>query len=494
MIILRLGFKKQRGAATLAITLIVLLLITMITLFTARSLVTEQRVSANQYRAEQAESAASAGLDLGTALLNIQRVSVDRNADGDTTDDPGDKLLLEYGPTDHLLTNNSRSRNCPAGAMDLNGDGDTADPGEAPVDLNGDGDTADPGESPLRVVGVTSCDALNSMSPPFTAGQATGFITDPNSGQRLPTTVAFDCRGSDPNKAGIPPELRCTTLPLGIWAFGWSDDGTARHRMTVTVSKTDAISSQPNPIGLTSFSSVDQGGNLKIANFYNDDTIWSGRSVTADGTPETYIRKPGDTTRADCSLTGSDWTNFLAAHAMLASKDAKVGLSADVIENDPNLLALTEDKFWSLYFNAGRDAIRQRAEDLGQNYTSCPSESDLNNRTGIIWIPGGCTFSGTFVVGSFLSPAIFVADGDITLHGGTFNGLTYVEGKLYTNAQTRFNGLVGVEDARPAVGDSTSPGAGVDICVEPGFFSGEKGIIKSDVGLVPGTWRDWRVF
>jgi len=167
----------------------------------------------------------------------------------------------------------------------------------------------------------------------------------------------------------------------------------------------------------------------------------------------------------------------------------------DIIENDPNLLALSEDKFWSLYFNASRDAIKQRAQDIGQKYASCPSPGTLNGKTGFIWIEVDCDLQSQITVGTFLSPTIMVVDGDLTVRGGTFNGLVYVEGQLTTNANTRFNGLVVVEDDRPPAANSVDPGGGgADICVELGFFTGEKGIITGEAGLVPGTWRDWRVF
>ena len=51
----------QRGVATLAISLIILFLVTIVTLYTANTSVLEQKVSANQYRSDQAFSAANAG-------------------------------------------------------------------------------------------------------------------------------------------------------------------------------------------------------------------------------------------------------------------------------------------------------------------------------------------------------------------------------------------------------------------------------------------------
>ena len=53
--------------ATLTIVLLLLFVATLVTLYTANTTVREQQVSANQYRADQALSAANAGLDYALA-------------------------------------------------------------------------------------------------------------------------------------------------------------------------------------------------------------------------------------------------------------------------------------------------------------------------------------------------------------------------------------------------------------------------------------------
>ena len=62
--------RYQRGVATLAVALLLLFLVTIVTLYTANTSVMEQKVSANQYRADQAFSAANAALDYGIARLD----------------------------------------------------------------------------------------------------------------------------------------------------------------------------------------------------------------------------------------------------------------------------------------------------------------------------------------------------------------------------------------------------------------------------------------
>src|SRR5690554_727723 len=57
----------QTGLSTLVVILLLLFVATMVTLYTANTSVREQQVSANQMRADQALSAANAGLDYAFA-------------------------------------------------------------------------------------------------------------------------------------------------------------------------------------------------------------------------------------------------------------------------------------------------------------------------------------------------------------------------------------------------------------------------------------------
>lgn len=60
----------EHGAATLAITLILLFSLSLIVLYSARVSLIEQKISANEYRARQAFEAAQAGLEIAAASLN----------------------------------------------------------------------------------------------------------------------------------------------------------------------------------------------------------------------------------------------------------------------------------------------------------------------------------------------------------------------------------------------------------------------------------------
>jgi len=474
-------FRQQRGAATLAITLIVLLLITLITLFTSRTMIMEQRVSANQYRADQAESAASAALDLGVRLMNGDNIRIDRNADGDTVDantSPPETLTIANALTNSIACNVS---------IDENGDGDTTDAGEAKT---------------LRLVGVTAVGGDNCArirSPAFPAngstGGATAYIRDPQSQLMLPVTLGFDCRGT------------CADPPYDVWGFGWSDDGTARHRMVVTAGNADIGGSGRPNLPLTAYGTVDSGGNFKIVNMYNQDNIWTGEDVTLQGTPTTRIWQTGDTAVPNCNLSGNAYTNFVNAHTLLAS-DPGVGINADIIDQDPNMSALDEDEFWNLFFTVSREELKSMAEAQGHLFSGDDNQlvSKLDGLTGIVWIDGDVQIQSDPEIGKYgytqngvdipAQPAVVVVDGDFETNGQvTFAGLVYVTGNYGGGGGTRFNGMLAVEDERPPGSVSVDKGNGtVDLCYDPLLGLGKSGLLGGAVGIVPGSWRDWNVF
>lgn len=73
--------KRQEGAATLLVSLILLIAVTLIVIVTSRSAVMEQRISANEVRAKSAFEAAQAGLEFGISYMNSSG-GIDKNQDG----------------------------------------------------------------------------------------------------------------------------------------------------------------------------------------------------------------------------------------------------------------------------------------------------------------------------------------------------------------------------------------------------------------------------
>lgn len=75
------GKKYQQGFATIAVTLMVLLAGTIVAAYTAKSIISEQRVTTNTYGSSKAFDAAQAGLNYGVSYLNENYATI---ADGDT--------------------------------------------------------------------------------------------------------------------------------------------------------------------------------------------------------------------------------------------------------------------------------------------------------------------------------------------------------------------------------------------------------------------------
>lgn len=75
------GPSSQRGVATLVSSVVFLFLSTLLVIFVSRSLLMEQRMSANEIRHKQAFEAAQAGLDQAMIFINTSPQGADKNAD-----------------------------------------------------------------------------------------------------------------------------------------------------------------------------------------------------------------------------------------------------------------------------------------------------------------------------------------------------------------------------------------------------------------------------
>jgi PilX N-terminal len=64
--------RRQRGAAALAVSIVLLVVMTLVGFFVNRGMIFEQRTSANQYRATKAFEMAEAGLEWAVAQLNAE--------------------------------------------------------------------------------------------------------------------------------------------------------------------------------------------------------------------------------------------------------------------------------------------------------------------------------------------------------------------------------------------------------------------------------------
>lgn len=81
----RLSLARERGVATLAVVMVLLFVVALAAAYLGRSLIFEQRTSANYYRSVQAFETAEAALEWATALLNSGRIDSTCAASNDNT-------------------------------------------------------------------------------------------------------------------------------------------------------------------------------------------------------------------------------------------------------------------------------------------------------------------------------------------------------------------------------------------------------------------------
>ena len=123
--------RQQRGAAALALAMVLLFAMTMVAFYANRSLLFEQRTSANQYGATRAFELAEAGIEWATARLNDpQRIDA-ACAPSSSPDDPTFRELMlrhstaqlgyapaaELPPVCRLMAEGSVQCSCPATAL-----------------------------------------------------------------------------------------------------------------------------------------------------------------------------------------------------------------------------------------------------------------------------------------------------------------------------------------------------------------------------------------
>lgn len=141
----------EKGMATLVIILLLLFVATLVTLYTASSTIREQQVSANQYRADQALSAANAGLDYGLAYYT-ENAGPDANNDG-AVDILAIPAPLLTDPDSGKIVTSTVTFTDSDSAVDRNGDLDfNNDAADRPHTLTSTGWSDD--ESATRIISI----------------------------------------------------------------------------------------------------------------------------------------------------------------------------------------------------------------------------------------------------------------------------------------------------------------------------------------------------
>lgn len=516
--------RAQRGVATLAIGVILLVLITLVSLYGMRVTLLEQRVSANDYRSREAYGAAQAGLSYGIELVkgNEGRLR--------STDTNGWLVSTNAGWTDGTISIDCTSP--PSGSIE-----------EAACNsgLSGDIRTyAIPASGTKTAPGPT--DSLTYVSADWPASASGTFADCPGAGCRAQIALIlceFENVG-DPCEDAGGTSSKYAVLVL---ARGESADGTGQAQMremlapldffpgnalpplmaSTNVSISGTLDVVVNPNGAyNTLSGTGQG--VPISGWSNGDLVLSGDASFCY--PDEYFQnsqsQPSDLTSmatCDSSLSNQpcqvDVTTSGGAlcpmpvcddcdcpssgnEALTTSTASNYFEGIDVVDVDgnsgptPDATNFPSDVFQYIFGVDHEDYELIKFSSDTQLLPDCSSID--SSSTGLYWITGDCSISGT--AGSPTGPLLLVTEGDFQMQGGgAFFGLVFafsapgsgINGgaSVKLTGGPQFYGTV-VSDHQVTFGGGT-----YDLIYSQCMFDriGNDDKFKH-LGPVPGSWAD----
>jgi len=435
--------RKQRGFTTLVVSLLILAVVTLITIYAANTTITEQRISATQYRSDQALVAADAGLEWGMAYFGSGgRGTLDCTA---TPYEPcvapggtagggtlfaagynGPEVRVFFCTVGTVFAIQTVDDTCPRPALDAN------QLGIASIGFSDDG-------SAVRIIR-----------------------------QEIQNRVFF---GDGPGSAVTTPSM--VDLTGTIWVINrffnttmWSGD------------------------------SVVEWGNARSFVRNPDFPLNTSPDPNNPGFPVDYIRL----TRRD---VGNGFTSLASSKSWDGTNydivDGDVNLKR--LKDNPDLL------FRSLFNGASKATFERAARQAGQRYTAVQfnalTPAEKRAIAGYVFIeganidPNGLGLNG--VLGGTQdtypdpgNPVLVVVNGSVRFGSNSnFRGFLYVSdpgpglsgsGELVTNGGPNLWGAV--------VTEGTFDGAGTPrLIYDPTAF--DKSNLPSAVAPMSGTWKDW---
>ncbi|GAA4408775.1 pilus assembly PilX family protein [Quisquiliibacterium transsilvanicum] len=431
---------RQRGAATLFTTIIVLVLMTMIAFFANRGVIFESKTAANQYRSTKAIEAADAGLEWALANLNTFR----RITTGCAT------------------STASGSRTFRDRYLDPDGDGSFASRlGVAtPATMEPFATTA---AMCTRSGAGWSCSCPAEGTPP-----AADACTDP---QGCPTfRVSFSSVRDDDNPANpqVDPTLvrvtavGCTDAREPCVPGAGTADGTAEVNQVFKLAS--ALATLP-AAAITAKGYVDFGSNAITAT--NTDPGTNGVTINA----------------------GLDITGFINDSTIDTLPGTPVG--ASLIGNDTSLASLTDDQMFRTFFGSSKEQFRDSPATTIVNCSGVCNTTLLNAIAGgarTIWVEGDMVLNANDVFGSLARPVMLVVNGNIEVRGNmTFYGVLYCQDSTWDNTGGGNAQIIG---AAISEGNFTATGT-PDPTYDPRVLQNLRQT-TGQYAKVPGGWRDYR--
>lgn len=425
-----------RGAATLAVVMLLFFVIALTVAYTSRNLLFEQRISGNQVQATSSAEAAEAGLQWATSLLNGSRI--DENCEWVAAAQPTFRArYLDIDTVTGIVT----PRTGGGGAVLWAG---------CVFDGNGKLKCSCPASGSLP---ATSPDPTPTGAGPFPAF-AVRFEAEPSRAGAVRIEVN-GCVRWDTNclttvrDAGTP--ANCNSSICALLALNRSLKSAPAAAVTARGTATGpftAVNTAPGTSGLA---------------------VLAGDDVQLNVTPIT--------------VTGS-----LASNAIAKFQTALSGLDADGTACNPDCTPT----LFSSTFGLRPAAYRGKQDVVVLDCSAGCSRSDVADAVGkhpgrVLWLEGngGLDLADGIALGSATEPVTLVVEGPVTASNATaFFGVLY---------GASLSGTVSLGDGRftgAVISGSGISGNGAVVTRDPAVID----IVRFTQGsfvIVPGTWRDF---
>jgi hypothetical protein len=370
-------FYRQRGVGSLVIALILLFSMSMIAFFVSKSLIFEQRTSANQYRSTKAFEAADAGIEWATAMLNDIRFA--------------DNACVPLGAG---ATQSFRTRYLAYSTAS----------GFTPVS------TVQPG---CRISVTAGVPALNCACP-AAGNPALASATDPT------FTVKFEAVNSTTLPNGTPDAESVLVTSYGCTSAdprcvpGATGTADGYQKISVILKLKPSIQSVPA-------AAITTGGSLKLTSsastVINTDVESNGLLVDAGA---------GINNTAVAGCTGS-FKDFQTATTLPGTPWQNA-----MVQNDASLAALSADAnaMFQSYF--GSTILQFKQDRSTKILSNCSPKSQpysdylaaYNN--GFRAFYTDCAFDAGGNLGSLADPVVLVTTGELKFNGGeSIFGMVY---------------------------------------------------------------------
>lgn len=510
--------RRQRGAVTIVIAVILLVIITLSTMFAASVSLFEVRTSANELRANRAFDATQQGLNLGLEYLRANRATISSTMDGGWFEEdlewwercPADGVVADDFPCDAEPDATRRQRlyrfrGPPGAAVAARYRLPIEQPSAiSPIDLDGDGVREASEASGRYRVGALIC----LIDPAVTPTQCS--LLNPARPQQA-FAIQVVARGAvmsaDATAAALPEATNAAGQPLAE----------ARSSLSQVFSSYRMISGGPEA-PLIAANSVTLRGTFDIVpnpnagGFGIPMSIWSSSTIDPNGTPKScYLQEflsssPADVTYVD-GVPTCDRCQCPRDGALSYKDGGDYVKGPDIIDAVGGTLVTGAQNFPTDLFNymfgvprSRWTEVRARTDILTGACTGDPLApgccADLGaTSTGLYWSTEDTCSISADQVGSPSQPLMLVIEKGFDLGSESFFGVLYKfdDPTNTTNYTLRVNGGGAIYGALVADNDSVVDKATGNFAIvynadvmnrlvnSPGFLR---------VGPLPGSWND----